>query len=404
MAAPIVAVRRRKENMTEFEDQIRAADGQLPRFHFVSAGDLCLEPRPTKWLIKHYLDAGSLGCLFGEPGAMKSFLGIDMGLCIAARQDWHEIPVRMHGPVFYIAGEGHGGIRRRTRAWSIYHGIDLQGVPFFVSDRPARFLDAEGAAEVTQAVEDLVLEHGEPVLIIIDTLNRNFGPGDENSTSDMTSFISTIDEHLRCRYQCAVLIIHHSGLATTERARGASALRASLDWEYRMSKNADGARILTCTKTKDHTEPPALAFIPEEITLDGWTDPDDGEVMTSCVLCMTEATPDKKPLKGNTKIAFDALVSLGVYSHIDAWRDAAYSSGISATSSREAKKKAFQRAVRDLLDAGYVETEDDYYWPKGTETTGGHWGDMSRGIGGQPGHTPLGVSRVPPLVQGGGVQ
>lgn len=389
--------------MMEIEDQVRAADGQPPRFHFLSAGDLCLEPRPTKWLIKHYLDAGSLACLFGEPGAMKSFLGIDMGLSIAAQQDWHDIPVRLHGPVFYIAGEGQEGIRRRTRAWSIYHGIDLQVVPFFVSDRPARMLDTDGAEEVTQAVDDMVFKHGEPVLVIIDTLNRNFGPGDENSTSDMTRFISTIDEHLRCRYQCAVLIIHHSGLTATERARGASALRASLDWEYRMSKNADGARILTCTKAKDHTEPAALAFIPEEITLDGWTDPDDGEVMTSCVLCLTDAAPDKKPLKGNIKIAFDALVGLGVYSHIDAWRDAAYSSGISATSSRDAKKKAFRRAVNDLLDAGYVETKDDYYWPRGTETTGGHSGDMSLGIGGQPGHTPLGVSRVPPLVPTGGV-
>ncbi len=360
-----MAVTGRETSMlSEIEAYIREADGQPKGFHFLSAGEICTKPSPTQWLIKGYLDAGSLGCLFGEPGAMKSFTGIDMGLCAATRINWHDIPVRLHGPVFYIAGEGHEGLRRRTRAWGIHHGIDLQDVPFFVSDRPARFLDAEGTAEVAQAVQDLVLKHGEPVLIIIDTLNRNFGPGDENKTEDMTRFVSVVDETLRCKYRCTILIIHHSGLTEKDRARGASALRASLDWEYRMTKNADGTRILTCTEAKDHEEPPALAFMPQVVTLEGWTDPEDGEAMTSCVLIKTDATIDMKPLNGSRKIAFDALASLGVYVHIDSWRDAAYSAGISPSSSQEAKKKAFQRAVRDLLEAGYVETKNDYYWPK----------------------------------------
>ncbi len=257
-----MAVSRRKDSMLEIEKQAREADGQPKGFHFLSAGDLCIQPSPTQWLIKGYLDKDPLACLFGEPGAMKSFTAIDIGLCAAAQIDWHDIPVRVHGPVFYVAGEGHEGLKRRTRAWGLHHGIDLKDVPFFVSDRAARFLDSDGAAEVTQAVEDLVLDHGEPVLIIIDTLNRNFGPGDENKTEDMTRFISVIDQNLRCRYRCAVLIIHHSGLTEKERARGASALRASLDWEYRMTKNADGTRILTCTKAKDHEEPPLVAFMP----------------------------------------------------------------------------------------------------------------------------------------------
>jgi len=349
--------------MSEFENQAKEADGQPKGFHFRSAGELCIKPSPTQWLIKYYLEAGTLACLFGEPGAMKSFSAIDMGLCAACRINWHEIPVRISGPVFYIAGEGHEGLKRRTRAWSIHHGIELEGVPFFISDRPARFLDASGAAEVAQAVEDLVLQHGAPALIIIDTLNRNFGPGDENKTEDMTRFVSIIDETLRCRYLCTILIIHHSGLTEKERARGASALRAALDWEYRMTKNADGTRILTCTKSKDHEEPPALAFMPEVILLEGWVD-EDGETMTSCVLVKTEAKADMKPLTGSKKIAYDVLVNLGGSVHVDMWRDAAYSAGISPTSSKDSKQKAFRRAVLDLTEAGYVETQDDLYWPK----------------------------------------
>jgi len=349
-----------------FQKQMTGENGQTG-FHFVSAHELCVQPKPTEWLIKDYLDAGTLCNIFGESGSMKSFVALDMGLSIVTREAWHGCPVRLQGPAILIAGEGFSGLNRRIKAWSIHHGIDLQDVPFFVSDRPARFLENEGTAELIQAVDELAALHGAPVLVIIDTLNRNFGPGDENSTADMTRFISTIDESLRNRYRCTILIVHHSGLTATERARGASALRAALDWEYRLQKNGDGTRTLTCTKAKDHPEPPVMTFMPEEITLDEWIDPEDGEVMTSCVLNQTDARTDTKRLTGARKVAYDALMSLGVYVHIDAWRDAAYSSGITTSSSMDAKRKAFHRAVTDLRTAGYVDTKNDYWWPKQNE-------------------------------------
>ncbi len=337
-------------------------------FHFVQVQDLCIPPISTPWVVKGYLDKGSLCCIFGESGSMKTFLSTDFGLSIAASlKEWHGNPIRVSGPVFCIIGEGFSGMNCRIKAWAIHHNVNLDGVPFFISNRPARFLEKEGTVELVQAVDELIKEHGTPVLVVIDTLNRNFGPGDENSTADMTRFICAIDDALRSRYQCAVLIIHHTGLTATERARGASALRAALDWEYRLQKNANGSRTLTCTKAKDHAEPEPISFMPEEITIEGWIDPDDGEVMTSCILRPSEGVSrESKPLKGARKIAFDALMEAGSGepSHIDKWREYAYASGISPTSSIEAKKKAFQRAVSDLREAGYVETINDLWWPK----------------------------------------
>ncbi len=252
-------------------------------FHFVSAHELCYIPRPTIWLLKDYLDAGALIMLFGEAGSLKTFCAIDFGLCIATGHDWHGIEVRQKGPVFYICGEGFAGISKRIKAWSLYHEIDLRDIPFFVSDRPAQFLDPDSAAQVVAAVDELRVLHGEPVLVIVDTLNRNFGPGDEDKTPDMTRFVSVLDDAIRVPYRCAVAIVHHSGLQNKERARGNSALRAALDWEYRIQKNAaDGMLFLNCTKTKDHGPPPKICFMPETIALDGWVDPDDGEVMTYC--------------------------------------------------------------------------------------------------------------------------
>jgi hypothetical protein len=350
------------------------------RLHFVTIRELYATVKMIEWLIKSFLDTKSLAVLFGEPGSMKTFFALDWGLCIAIAQAWHRYVVRKCGPVFYIAGEGFAGLSRRIKAWEISRGISLEDAPFFVSDRPAQILDADSAAEVVEAVDELREQHGAPVLIIIDTLNRNFGPGDENSTADMTRFVSTIDEQLRSRYQCAVLIVHHSGLSATDRARGASALRAALDWEYKLQKDAGGIRTLICTKSKDHEPPPPISFRPETITLDGWVDPDDGTVMTSCVLRRVEGAVQgkEKALTGAKKVAFDALVTAidrsGVAGtpgtsqegrrivHIDLWREAAYASGISCSPTQEAKKKAFGRAINDLRAGGWIGTNNDYWW------------------------------------------
>lgn len=353
---------------------------QVHGFHFLSVDELYSSAKPIEWVIKGILDVNSLSMLFGDPGCMKSFAAIDIGLCVATEQVWHGRPVRKPGPVFYIAGEGFAGLSRRIKAWEIDRTVSLKNASFFVSDRPAQFLDADSALDVVAAVDELQKLHGTPVLIIIDTLNRNFGPGNESDTADMTRFVSTIDANLRCRYQCAVLIVHHTGLTEKHRARGSIALNGALDWEYRLSQDAGGIRTLTNTKVKDHEAPPPISFRPEVIELEGWVDPDDGRTMTSCVLRRVEGAVQgkEKALTGAKKVAFDALVTAidrsGVAGtpgtsqeghrivHIDLWREAAYAASISTSTEKEAKKKAFGRAINDLRDGGWIGTNNDYWW------------------------------------------
>lgn len=367
------------------EDQAREVDGQAEsgdhrqRFRFLQAGELLSEPKPINWLIKNRLEAKSLSLTFGEPGSMKSFVEIDKGFCIGSGKPWHGHEIRTIGPVFYIAGEGFNGLSRRMRAWEIYYDTPLKDVPFFVSDRAAQFLDPDSANDVAVAVDEMRKIHGDPVLVIIDTLNRNFGPGDENSTKDMTTFIAIIDAKLRTRYGCAVSIIHHSGLSATDRARGASALKAALDWEYKLQVNPNGTRTMSTTKCKDFKEPPPISFRIEPVTLSGWADPDTGEELTSLVLVQTEEIRKRedKSLTGAKKIAFAALLQAIKDSgtppipasngspvvNIDVWRAAAYRASISPAGTPEAKKMAFHRAITDLRNNDMVGTEDDFYWP-----------------------------------------
>lgn len=361
--------------ITENNESNRQASTRT--FQFRSAYSLMQEPSKVNWLIKSYIDHCSLIQLFGEPGSMKSFLAIDMGLSIASGHDWHGLSIRKKGLVFYIAGEGFSGLSKRLKAWSIEKNVDLKEIPFFVSDRPAQILDPFNIKEVISAIENLKNQYGNPVFVIVDTLNRNFGPGDENKTEDMTKFVNCIDTNIRLKYGCAVLIVHHSPLNDSKRARGNSSLRGALDWEYCLTKQGDNRKLST-TKVKDYEPPPNILFKPKSILLYDWVDEDDGEIMTSCVLKKTvmdlsECKFNKLKLRGSNKIAYDCLLKLYVYEncnksegvHIDTWREDVYAANISPKGTSEAKKKAFQRATKHLRDEEYVEVHNDYWKPKG---------------------------------------
>jgi hypothetical protein len=93
---------------------------------------------------------------------------------------------------------------------------------------------------------------------VIDTVARNFGDGDENSTEDMGKFIMNLDAYIRVPFGCNVMLVHHSG-HNMDRARGSSALKAALDAEYSVS-NEDGLITLTATKMKDAEHPSDIGF------------------------------------------------------------------------------------------------------------------------------------------------
>lgn len=354
-----------------------AGDAQAPSgFRFLPLAEVLAAQQAPDWLIRGYLEADTLAVLFGASGSMKSFVAIDLSFCIATGLTWHGAPVPRPGPVFYIAGEGFRGLAKRIRALMVAHGIqDVTAVPLYLSAVPAQLLIPESVEAVIQSVEALAKQHGPPRFIIIDTLNRCFGPGNENDTEDMTAFVAALDR-LRSRFGCAVLVVHHTGLKDTERARGASALKAALDFEYRLDMN-NRQRTLKCTKSKDHDAPPAITFEPITVATGG-RDPEAGQEITSCVL--RKVGGGQTDIKANSltpvqRATLDALAAVCAASgraSRDAWRLAALPKIIAKND--EARGKAFRRAVKDLVGAGQVQVVDGYFWP----TTGADKADNIR--------------------------
>jgi hypothetical protein len=327
-------------------------------FEFVRVGNL--KYKPPEFLIDELLETETLGLLFGDPGCGKSFLAVDIGLSVATGMPFHGRSVKK-GSVFFIAGEGHNGLARRFAAWAKDRDISIDNAPLFKSSRAAQFLNADSAKGVAVAVNELAVRYSDPALIIIDTLARNFGPGDENSTSDMSAFVAAIDDLKAGFPGCAVLIVHHSGHTEKGRARGAMALKGALDTEYRADK--DESRIkLTCTKMKDAEPPKALAFAFKSVDLDGGA--------SSAVLELTDMPDKPNRLTPAQKLAQTTFVAAAVDSDIrtddgfiwvglDGWRDAFYAKH--TADNNEAKRKAFGRARKDLQTANLIAVTNDVY-------------------------------------------
>lgn len=335
-------------------------------FQFTDLAGMLEEPPTPDWLIRGYLEADSLAVLYGASGVMKTFVALDMAFCIAAGLPWHGIAIGNPGPCFYIAGEGQRGLRKRLKALATNHSISATGVHLYTSREPVQLLDRNSVSAMVEAISAYHVKHGRPRLVVIDTLARCFGSGDENRADVMKDVVTALDI-IRRKFDCAVLVVHHSGHKRQDRARGSSALNCALDFEYRLTGKGI-VRVLDCTKIKDHEEPARINFKPETVVT-GWTDHETGEDITSCVLKRVNAGASRvKRLSGTLSVAIDALeVACGTEgrAHEEAWREEAYKKGISKSDKQDSKRQAFSRAKNDLLEQGAVveDSEPNFYRP-----------------------------------------
>jgi len=226
---------------------------------FTKVSDLLGNLKPVQWLVENYLETDALSMVFGPSGGGKSFCIVDIACCVATGTPWHGMPVKK-GAVFYIAGEGHNGLARRFAAWQKARGVKIDdSVPLFKSNRAVMLLNADAASALAAEVQRLVKETGhEPALVVVDTLARNFGDGDENKQQDANMFIEHLDEHIRRPWRCNVLTAHHSG-HDMDRARGSSAFKGAMDQEIWV-KGANGQIELKVTKMKDAEMPSDRRF------------------------------------------------------------------------------------------------------------------------------------------------
>ena len=330
-----------------------------PKPLFVPLGDL--EFKSPEWIINGLLENNTFSVCFGAPAAGKTFLVLDMALCIAAGRPFHGHEVKQ-GPVFYIAGEGHNGFARRAAAWSKHNGVSLKGLPFFKSSRSIVLTDESSVDEMMEIITQMVEAHGEPQMIVVDTLARAMGAADENSTKEMGAAIQAVD-NIRDEYDCTVLAVHHTGHGNKDRARGSSALLGAVDAEFMVDKWSGQDPIakieVKFTKMKDAKIPEPLNFAHMEIELMGA----DMSATQSVVL---EPIDDGRPTGGGPRLtghkkrfmdALDEAKGMGENkADLGKVREYFYSTLVDVQD--ESKRKIWKRAFQSVVDMGLISASE----------------------------------------------
>ena len=314
------------EEVDAIAESLIAADAlKAPRrsIQLLSRGELDRLPDP-EFLIDGLLVKNSLALLYGDPGAAKTFLALDMAIRVATGSPWFGQEVSP-ASVVYVCAEGHTGIGRRIRANE--YRTSVSATNFWLVPSAIQLHEPSQVADFISVLHEKQLRPG---LIVFDTLARCAVGVDENAAMDMGRVVAGMDR-IKQEFGATVLTLHHSKKAEGKTIRGSSALAGAIDTALALTVNEDRERILTVQKQKDSEPADSLRF-----TLQPVYEHD------SAVLVL-EGKADWQPtLTGSEEKALDALRELGSAGSTK-WRTA---SGL--------KKTTFNRTRQRLMKAGRV--------------------------------------------------
>jgi hypothetical protein len=284
--------------------------------------------------------------------------------------------------VVYVAGEGGGGITNRLKAIEQHHDIVPGETPLYIVHEAVDLTGDTGVRNILTAMREI--ERGfDPenaptiALIVIDTLARCFGSGDENSAADMGRLVANLDR-LRAETGAHVAVVHHTGKDVSRGGRGSSALLGAIDTAIEVSRDGTGIITAEVNKQRDGDALESLAFRLKRIEIGK---DEDGDPITSCIVEPTDDAPENRRLKltGHKKTVFEALheaiIDCGetapANGHLpdgkrvvrtETWRRFAEPRMIVSGQNSDTKRRTFDRAARGLQGLGLIGVWQDQVW------------------------------------------
>ena len=390
-------VERLKLEQSEFTEKYLQGESpalkeEIPSFRLFTRQDIMNLPS-IDWKVQGVFPETGFVCIYGVSGGGKSFLAMDMALSMAEGRRWFGLRTKK-AAVTYIVAEGQGGLKGRVIAWEEENKRELPGNVQFVLD------DFYIGADVERLAKSIPTGS----LIVIDTMNAVSAGLAENDVVDMGIIISNCKQ-LQKLTSGLVCLIHHCGKDAAKGLRGHTSLIAALDAAIEVDRRGNN-RVWKVVKNKDGQDGQAYKFTLNirVVGKDAY-----GDDVTSCSVFASEepARQEVKPLTPAQRYGLAsleaALQAEGKASvHVEVWRDYFYEK--STADKGSAKKIAFQRARKDLVELGKIAVLNDCYSLSTTNGTGEHLGNIGGTCSGgistrdaeQTEHTPLGgVPNVP---------
>ena len=312
-----------------------------------------------EWALKGVLVLRGVAVFYGPSASGKSFLVFDLLAAIAEGKPFFGLRTTQRF-VVYMALEGRSGVRGRMIAWEAINGRPLPDNFAVILDQ----FDLKSGSDVAELASRLP----KGCVIAIDTLARA-GDEDENDAKQRALVINGMME-LQRLIDGLVIAVAHTGKEEDKGLRGHKKLFDALDAVVAVKRNGE-RRTWTAEKVKDGQDGLSrhfkLAVVPLGID-------DDGDDITSAVIAPEHGTftpARSKPLSPGTVAAMtvfrDAAGKFGKLNddgeflglHIEAWREEFYRT--STKDSEDAKRQAFGRARKALVEAGELRVDNDHY-------------------------------------------
>ncbi len=253
-----------------------------------------LEKLPRReWLIRQLLQDETTSVLSADSGGYKSFLALDMALCVATGRAFQGREVKQ-GTVVYVAAEGFFTMLERATAWAQFHNCELPE-NFRIVKVPVNVADAATRRDFADSIESY-----SPIFIVLDTLSQCSDGANENDNGTMANFMRGM-LLLGQRIGAHVMVLHHNAKGTNS-LRGAGSIKANVDTQISLDRpdgDEQNTVFVRCEKQRSRPFEP-FALRGHELLLpytDEYGDPVTSLVFEACsdaVASKTEKHPNAK--------------------------------------------------------------------------------------------------------------
>lgn len=211
-----------------------------PLFHMAGTRPYGLR----EWRVASMLPKSGVAILSGQWGVGKTFVGLDLAVCLAMGRPFMGKHETMQCGVLWLAAEGEIEIPDRLDAACAAHGVLAEELAFAWSDRFPLVLD-RGAEQIwvnlIVAAARSILERGAELgVVFLDTLGLGAGWTNEDSSAEGNAVMKVLKSVAK-RTGLLVVVVDHYGKSEGSGTRGTSA------------KEANAESVLACLGERSET-------------------------------------------------------------------------------------------------------------------------------------------------------